>query len=218
MDHKEAFDELAQEFKKSTNLKRISAEVKTIDQNIDRDKYVSMKECLSCGKVLGKQAAKKYFCHFCYGAVCAECSLLEVPHPETGKSERACNPCYLQFLKVKVLEISEEFVLVKMKEEIAEKEREIEKKKKISEEIRIVQTLMAEEKKKANAILNGKDEEIQKKEEKAEKMKKSNQTLRECIEEMIAQGRLSADEYKKVNPEYKPREVRSSECLKCEVF
>ena len=213
-----SINEIAKEFRNSTQLSRISIEVRAIDITIDRDRYVSMKECLCCQASLGKQASKKYFCHFCYGAVCTDCSMLEIYHPETRKNERSCNNCYLENLKAKVLEISEEFINVKMKEEIAEKEREAEERKKIMEMITLTRKNSEKSKEILRAKLSGTENDIQARAAKVRQQEEKNEKMKKYIEKLVREGTVSVNEYKKLYPNDVPPQTHSSNCLKCSVF
>ena len=213
-----SINQIAQEFRKNTELSRISIEVRGIDISIDRDRYLPMKECLSCKISLGKQGSKKYFCHFCYGAVCTDCSMLEIYHPETGKNERSCNNCYLEYLKIKVLEISEEFVKIKMKEEIAEKEREIEQRKKITELIAITKSNFEEEKATIKSKLTGTENKINVRDAEVKQQEEKNEKMKQYIEKLVKDGKISESEYKKLNPHYITPQGSSTSCLRCSIF
>ena len=78
-------------------LSKVEIIVRAIDPSIDRSKYMQMKECITCHTALGKAGSKKYYCHFCYSAVCGACSPLNIWHPEEKKEEKTCNPCFINF-------------------------------------------------------------------------------------------------------------------------
>lgn len=117
-----AKQELVNNFYSSVKTSDIEAKVAQIPENIDREQYLSMKGCKKCLKAFSKHTSKKYYCHFCYQAFCSECCVLTTHHPETQKSERVCNHCYLFYTKINVLEVSENFVQVKLVEEIKARE------------------------------------------------------------------------------------------------
>jgi hypothetical protein len=206
--------EIAKEFRNSTDLSTIVTQVTQIEPTVDRQSYLSMKECFNCSTSLGKQTSKKYFCHFCYNAVCGSCSLLTILHPETSNQERACNICYLTYLKLKVIEIGENFVHNKLREELAEKEREIAKRKLLVEEIQQTRKNFELEKKNLALILAAKDEELKEIDGKAKEEERNNLKIKAMIETCITKGYIALEDYKTIAPDYKPQ-PKSSECLKC---
>ena len=122
---------LVNDFYFSVKTPSIEAKVLGISESIDREQYLSMKECKKCLKAFSKHTSKKYYCHFCYKAFCSECCVLTTHHPDTQKSERICNTCYLFYTKINVLEESEKFVQDRLVKEIGarkEMQKEIEKK------------------------------------------------------------------------------------------
>lgn len=131
----EVSNALVKDFYASTSTQSIQAHVHAIPPTIDRDQYLSMKECKKCSKTFSKHDTKKYYCHFCYIAFCNDCCVLTTSHPETQKPERICNTCYLEHTKANVLEVSESFVQVKLEQEISERKNEEKKKEKIKADI-----------------------------------------------------------------------------------
>ena len=79
----------------SLHVKSIIPQPKT---GIDEPAYKHQRICKVCGlnlkeKLIGKKA-KKYFCKFCYEAVCANCSCLKCYHNVLKKSKRICIGCF----------------------------------------------------------------------------------------------------------------------------
>jgi hypothetical protein len=66
-------------------------------QQVPNDLYKEQKICNVCKCKLaeiGVISKKKYFCMFCFNAVCKACSPLKSNHPGTLKEERVCMECY----------------------------------------------------------------------------------------------------------------------------
>ena len=205
-------------FRSSVDLSKINIKVTSISGDVDRSKYVSMTKCITCGTTLGKQGSKKYFCHFCYSAVCAACSPLNVLHPETRKEEKACNPCYIDFLKLIVLETGEEYVKIKLKQEIEEKEQEISKRKILAEELENTKKATANEKSELNKMLNIKEEELKEKDSKIKNFEHENQRIKEFLDEMIKAGKIDKVYDDEIPVVAKETNERSSICMNCSIF
>lgn len=213
-----AAEKLVKEFRTSTETSHIIINVKSISPDIDREIYLSEKECKACKTALGKNASKKYYCHFCYHAICGNCSQLTILHPETSEQERTCSLCYLKYLNLKVLEISEDFVKIKLREEIAEREREIMLRKKIVEEIENTKKSMIKEKESHSLKITHIENEIKSKEQAEKDQEKENLKLKKTLEGLVAHGKITVEDYKKIDPDFIPtlqptREPES--CLKC---
>lgn len=206
------------DFKSTVDLSKINIKVTAIDPNIDRAKYIAEKECVTCNTSLGKQGSKKYFCHFCYSAVCAACSPLLVMHPESGKEEKTCNPCYIDFLKLIVLDTGEEYVKLKLKQEIEEKELEIIKRKELAEELEKTKTMAETEKSQLNLQLSLKDSEIQEKDSKIKAIEDENRRIKEFLEDMVKKGLVDKLDEQGKPVSSKTQNPRSSTCMNCVVF
>ncbi|OMJ93012.1 hypothetical protein SteCoe_4091 [Stentor coeruleus] len=146
---------LESEFKSSFDSTKAIIKIAPFDPDLDRAKYTSMKECIICNSALGKAGIKKHYCKFCYNAVCNACSPFTGPHPESGKEERICNPCYINGLKLAVMDSCIEYIKLKLKTEIEEKEKEIAKRKQLALELEEFQKLPR--KKKLKRCLKGKN-------------------------------------------------------------
>ena len=214
----EIVTQIANEFKSSTELSLIKINVREIDSSVNKDKYLEMKECICCKTLLGKQAEKKNYCHFCYAAVCSNCSLLPIVHPENKKEERACNLCYLKYLNIAVLDVSEEFVKIKLKAEIAEREKDIQIRKKLAEDIQRAKESLEEDKKRSSLRLSLTEEEIKNKEYQAKVQEEKNKKLKLYIEDLIRQQKIDPNEYKTIEPDFVAPRVSSSDCIKCILF
>ncbi|OMJ65682.1 hypothetical protein SteCoe_37797 [Stentor coeruleus] len=213
-----AAEKLVKEFRTSTETSHIVINVKSISPDIDREIYLPEKECKTCKVTLGKNASKKYYCHFCYHAVCGNCSQLTILHPETNEQERTCSLCYLKYLNEKVLEISEDFVKIKLKEEIAEREREIALRKKLVEEIENTKKSMAHEKESHSLKITHIENAIKTKEQAEINQEQENLKLKKTLEGMVIHGKISLDDYKKIDPHFVPTSQPTREpesCLKC---
>ena len=121
---KSVAQEFVDEFVQSINITDLVAKVNEISQSVNRDAYLSMKICFSCNENFGKNAAKKYFCKFCYKAYCDKCCVLKHLHPETGKNERCCTSCYVTVIRKSVFSLVEIFAKEKMSKEVSEREAE----------------------------------------------------------------------------------------------
>jgi hypothetical protein len=111
------------EFRLSKDLSRVPLKVSQIDQNIDRSTYILMKNCETCGTVIGKTGLKKFYCKFCFKAFCAACLTLTGIHPETKNPEKICFNCYVHFVKINVVEAAGEYVEHCLQQEIKMKEK-----------------------------------------------------------------------------------------------
>ena len=200
------------------DLGKITIKVASISEGIDRSQYVSMNKCITCGTTLGKQGSKKYFCHFCYSAVCAACSPLNVLHPESGKEERTCHPCYIDFLKLIVLETGEEYVKIKLKQEIEEKEQEIAKRKALTEELENTKKLAESEKLELNKMLTIREEELKEKDSKIKEVEQENQRIKQFLDEMIKAGKIDKVEDDGIPVLASEPNKRSSSCMSCRIF
>ena len=64
--------------------------------NTNKGVFKDQKNCYVCRSGIGGLVEKKKLeCHFCYNAVCQNCSPLKCNHPETLKEERVCMQCYI---------------------------------------------------------------------------------------------------------------------------
>jgi hypothetical protein len=136
---------LVKEFYQNVTTFLVEPVVKGIPEGVDRDFYLAMKQCKGCVSTFDKHDNKKYYCHFCYHAFCEKCCFLQVEHPESQKTERACAVCYLAYTKDSVLKVSEEFVQVKLKLQIEEKKKEEEKNIKVRQDIEGLKKIMKDE-------------------------------------------------------------------------
>jgi FYVE zinc finger len=212
---KTSFAELSSDIRKSTDLAKLKAS--GIDESIDRSKYLSMKECLTCGTPLGKQGSRKFYCHFCYRAVCSACSPLNLIHPESNKEEKICNPCYINSLKLLVLQSGEEYVINKLKIEIEAKEKEIQNRKLLAEELDGIKTNFELEKTELNVKINLKQEEIKQKNLKLKEKKEENARLQKFMDDMINKGQIDKSGRVQSSLSLTPNE-RTSNCMSCLLF
>lgn len=193
-------------FASKVDLSEIQINVRSIHDAIDRTKYSSMKECLTCQTALGKTGAKKFFCYFCYQAICAGCSPVEVNHPETRKSQKMCHPCYIHYIKLQVLEVGAEYVSFRLEKETEEKEKLIQRLIIIEEE---------------NKELKRSGEQIQK-ENKEIILTKKEELIRvkERYEEASREHDKVKTEYDSLEktPKSMPETNRGNGCMKCEIF
>lgn len=62
----------------------------------DRTKWKSDLNCIVCSTEMGHGLIrkKKYYCKFCYRAVCQQHSGLQITHPEEPRPQRICEYCY----------------------------------------------------------------------------------------------------------------------------
>ena len=193
------------DFTSNIDLSRISIEVTSIEDSIDRAQYSSMKECLKCKTALGKTGAKKFFCYFCYKAICAGCSAAEVLHPETRKLQKMCFPCFIHNTKLQVLKVGAEFVTFRLAKEIEEKEKLILKRLELNKELNELKEMRV----KTQAEMNFRIVERQKVlNEEQEKFRKCN----EEFEEVKAKYDLNS------NKSAPQTAHRGGDCMKCEVF
>ena len=208
-------------FKSSVDLSKINIKVTKISESVDRSNYVNMKECLTCNTSLGKQGSKKYYCKFCYNAVCAACSPLNIMHPESGKEEKTCNPCYINYLKLIVLESGEEYVKAKLKQLIEEKEVEINLRKQIIELEKIKED-STRENDEFNMRLSLREKELKEKDSKILQQEEENKKITDFLNEMIKKGKIdnfNEDEAAKVFKKASNQASdRSSTCIDCLVF
>jgi hypothetical protein len=212
----EVASQIVQEFLQSTPPSSVTLCVSSIDPSINRDRYLEMKSCMGCPTAFGKQGSKKYYCHFCYGALCSDCSLLTLSHPETQKEERTCTPCYVRYVKERVFELSEEFVRAKLKQELEEKEREIEKRKQISQEIEAVRRRMEMERSVDGQRMDDLAEKRRELERKEKDNEANNRKMHEVLVELVDSQKVTHEEYKAINPHYVRKPVQRDEsCMKC---
>lgn len=144
---KSVAQEFVDEFVQSINITELVAKVNEISQNIDRNAYLSMKICYTCNENFGKNAAKKYFCKFCYKAYCDKCCVLKHLHPETGQNERCCTSCYVTVIRKSVFALVEIFAKEKMNKEVSEREAEERKQQLLLREIERIEKELDEEQK-----------------------------------------------------------------------
>lgn len=117
---------------------QFSLSIAHIDPKINRSQWRSQKSCAVCGNDCGKAGLaqnKKHYCHFCYQAVCAGCSPLSTRHPETDRNERICMYCYVKYLEQKIAISGNGYVKEKLEAEIERKNKEIQRRKELEEEI-----------------------------------------------------------------------------------
>ena len=192
-------------FTSSVDLSRITIEVTSIDDSIDRAQYSSMKECLKCKTALGKTGAKKFFCYFCYKAICSGCSAAEVVHPETRKAQKMCFPCFIHNTKLQVLKVGAEFVTFRLAKEIEEKQKLILKRQELVSEL----NELKESRVKAQAEMNYRIVEKQKVlHEEQEKFRRCNEEFEELKVKYDSNPTKSAPQ----------TAHRGGDCMKCEVF
>lgn len=206
-----AAEKLVQEFRNNSDTSQIILNIKSIDANTDKDAYLSEKQCKACKETLGKNASKKYYCHFCYHASCGNCSMLTSLHPETTRQERICSLCYLKYLNDQVLEISEGFVKTKLKEEISEREKEIMIRKQLVEEIEATKKMMDEKREHHNVEMNCIENEIKIKEDNEKILDEENMRLRKSFEDMVINGKISIEDYRKIDPDFVLPKSKSQE-------
>lgn len=194
-------------FTSGVDLSQIKIQVACIDDSVDRTQYSSMKECLTCGTALGKTGAKKFFCYFCYRAICAGCSPVEIPHPETRKPQKMCHPCYVHYIKLQVLQVGEEYVKFRLIKEIEIKARLIEERRQLETEYNELE--------KRSKVK--KDENAQKIREKKDELEKEKQKFAECCKEhKEVEAELNSQEQTaKPMPD---TQHRDNGCMKCEIF
>lgn len=195
------------EFSSTVDLSQIRIQVACIEDSVDRTLYSSMKECLTCGTALGKTGAKKFFCYFCYRAICAGCSPVEITHPETRKPQKMCHPCYVHYIKLQVLQVGEEYVKFRLIKEIEEKARLIDERKQLESEY--------DELEKKRLIRN--EENDQKLKEKKEDLEKEKEKFNEACKEheSVEQELKLQEQTSKSMPE---TQHKDNSCMKCEIF
>lgn len=203
----EVSNKLVKDFYISINTSSIQANVQSIPPNIDRDQYLSMKECKKCSKTFSKHDTKKYYCHFCYIAFCNDCCVLTTTHPETLKEERICNTCYLEYTKLNVLEVSENFVQVKLEQEISERKDEEKKKEKIIADIDQLHKTMEKDEENFRAEVENIEKDIREEQNKVKAKELSTLQMR---------NKLNA---KGSTPGHVGATVSTSRsCIECQVF
>mmetsp|Transcript_7555 Transcript_7555/g.14062 ORF Transcript_7555/g.14062 Transcript_7555/m.14062 type:complete len:385 (+) Transcript_7555:4650-5804(+) len=85
--------------------KHIEPVAQPIPDELNRLTYQTQKHCRVCVRELashvisGLTTNKRYFCKFCYFAVCDACSQHRLVHPETATPERICEHCYFRYLE-----------------------------------------------------------------------------------------------------------------------
>lgn len=57
------------------------------------------KTCAICVDTFSFLGASKYFCYFCFKAVCKRCSMQKTYHPESKSMKRICDTCYSEMIK-----------------------------------------------------------------------------------------------------------------------
>ena len=198
--------EMSTEFATRVDLSEIQIKVGSIDDTIDRTKYSSMKECLTCQTALGKTGAKKYFCYFCYQAICAGCSPVEVLHPETRKAQKMCHPCYVHYIKLQVLEVGAEYVSFRLKKETEEKEKLIQELIKLEDENKELKKTRDQKQKENNERIIAKRAELEIENERF----KGASTEHDRV-------KIEYDSLEKT-PKSMPETSRGDSCMKCEIF
>ena len=206
------------DFKKFIDLSLITIQVSEIDSKLDREKYLSMKECFSCRASLGNKSQKKYFCHFCFNAVCETCSLLTIPHPETAKDERVCNTCYNRYLRLKVIQICDEFVKNKLKQEIDDQEREKALACQLSQDVLDLKQNFEENKKNLNRKIVEVEEKIKKCEENMTKEQEKSKSFKIVVDNLISKGIITPNEYRSAGFAYSSTDKQNPDCIKCTLY
>lgn len=210
-----ASESVGSEFKSSLDLTKITIKIAPFDPDLDRAKYTAMKECITCNSALGKGGIKKHYCKFCYNAVCSACSPLTGPHPESGKEERICNPCYINGLKLAVMDSGDEYVKFKLRAEIEEKEKEIAKRKQLALELDETKKIADQEKAELDLKVSIKSKELDERDLKVKNKADEHKKMNEFMQEMVRKGKISEGDVN--NPKYLAPAVseRSSKCLNC---
>ena len=91
-----------------------------------KDLYKEQKVCMVCKvSVSGLIDKKKYFCAFCYNAVCQNCSPMRCNHPHTLKEERTCMQCYFNAIEINIKNAMKAEIDTKIGDEETRNSREV---------------------------------------------------------------------------------------------
>lgn len=99
-----------------------------IDQNSNIQAYKSQNNCRICRIGIKKSTfskTKKFYCKFCYNAVCVSCSNLKCFHPLHNKTKRICIACFNEAIKKQVKDSTKDLISKYIKVAIEESKSNI---------------------------------------------------------------------------------------------
>lgn len=84
-----------------------------IEKNFNTQAYKSQNNCAVCVAIVKKShfsKNRKYYCKFCYKAVCINCSNLKCFHPILNQAKRICIACFNSAIRKQVKESTKDLI------------------------------------------------------------------------------------------------------------
>lgn len=84
-----------------------------VEQSSNTQAYKSQNNCAVCVSIVKKShfsKNRKYYCKFCYKAVCINCSNLKCFHPILNQAKRICIACFNEAIRKQVKETTKDLI------------------------------------------------------------------------------------------------------------